>query len=256
MGLFYWNLRVSSDSQQSKRKLGLVEPRHELSGKFPRRFEQAARAASVGDRTHRGLLFVTLTLVRHGLARCLPPSFAPEWSAQVAAIEAWAHDRGTLGSVRKARQTAFEASGRMEGKTLELFEQWLDAPRDTFDEHANRVVLRYVGLGIHHGVGALLQACDGVLDPAALLQIPKQVASAVAYQNIALGPARSSELRAEARVNATWEAERIIAVQNHDARALAVQLFHEYLGVHWKNHVDAQRLYLEELLEWGLGAEA
>jgi hypothetical protein len=162
-----------------------------------------------------------------------------------------------LTQVKAARRQAFEAAGAFELRTLEVLKRALQPATDEpFDEHADRVCLRYVGLAVHHAVTAIVHCCDGVLDPLVLLEVPKEVAAAIAYRNVALGAARSAQVRSDARANAEWESERVYAVASHDPRALAVQLLHEYLGVHWKNHVDAQRIYLEQFLEWAVPAEA
>ena len=85
--------------------------------------------------------------------------------------------------------------------------------------------------------------------------MPKQAAAAIAYRNVALGPARGEQLQADALENAHWQHDYLGGSARHDATSLAVQLFHEYLGVHWKNHVDAQRLYIEQFLGWAVPDE-
>src|SRR5690606_3026870 len=59
-----------------KRKLPLVAPENELSGKFPRGFERAVRACKVGDETHRAVIWSCSALSGESARRCLPPSIA------------------------------------------------------------------------------------------------------------------------------------------------------------------------------------
>lgn len=241
---------MSLPDNLSKRRLHLVEPRHELSGKFPRSFERLARSAMTGDATHRGLLFATATLSRRAISQCLPPSAAKDALALGATAEAWARSAASLKQVKQARSEAYARCGELESRTLAVLEDRLDVGDTAFDAHANRVVRRYLGLSVVHALSSVLLCCDGVLDPSLLLEVPKEVSAAIAYRNVALGPSRSSELRQAAWSTAEWEVQQVRASASHDVKAIAVQLLHEYLGVHWKNHVDAQRMYLEHFLEW------
>ncbi len=43
--------------------------------------------------------------------------------------------------------------------------------------------------------------------------------------------------------------------EGHGAGALAVQLFHEFLGAAWKDVSDAQRLQYFELIDWAMPSE-
>jgi hypothetical protein len=271
---------MGQPSEQSRKKLRLVEPRHELSGKFPRGFERAARSCAAGDALHRALLFGALTLTRRALSQCLPPSVAAVAKDHAAGVEAWAQHSATLKQVQQRRAQLFEQVPELEARTLQAVrrsrpEATAKAPgtslahgsaphnvgsadgaatsRTTaspFDEHADNVVERYVALSVHHALAALLLCCDAVTEPALVLDVPGEVAGALAYRNVGLGPARQSELRTSALQHAQWEASRIATCASHGEAALTLQLFHEYLGVHWKNHVDAQRLYLEQFLAW------
>lgn len=241
---------MTLSEEVSRRRLRLVEPRHELSGKLPRSFEGCVRGASATDPNHRGALFASTTLARRALRQCLAPSVAKEALVLCQIAERWAGSNASLKQVKQARSECFGRSGEFESRTLAVLEPRLDSGESAFDAHANRVVRRYLGLSVVHAVSSLLLCCDGVLDPLLLLEVPKEVAAAIAYRNVALGPARSAELRDAAWTTAQWEVRQVRASASHDVGAIAMQLLHEYLGVHWKNHVDAQRLYLEHFLEW------
>jgi hypothetical protein len=105
-------------------------------------------------------------------------------------------------------------------------------------------------LGVVHAVGAALHCLDGVVEPLELLHVPKEIAAALAYRNVALGPARSRELLENAVEMAHWESTQLSTLPSHGRQQLLIQLYHEYLGVHWKNQVDAHRLHLEQFLTW------
>jgi hypothetical protein len=69
-------------------------------------------------------------------------------------------------------------------------------------------------------------------------------------RNVALGACRDANLRLAAREQAAWEHEALRSSAIHSKPALELQLIHEYLGIHWKNHVDAHRVYAEQFLHW------
>lgn len=241
--------------EQSKKKLRLVEPRHELSGKVARSFERHARACKPGDAAHRGVLFTATTLTRRGLAECLPPSVLEVARQRLARVDGWARGEVSLKQLQATRSETFESLVDCQRKTLSALRAMPSphaAGRSALDEHADRVVERYIALAVRHSLAAILLCCDAVIEPLQVLEVPGEVAGAIAYRNVGLGAARSAQLRASAAENAAWEAREIAASAEHGEVGLTLQLLHEYLGVHWKNHVDAQRLYLEQFLEWAV----
>src|SRR5690606_23970223 len=102
--------------------------------------------------------------------------------------------------------------------------------------------------------GAALHCLDAVVEPLELLSVVKEASAALAYRNVGLGPARTQQLVEDAHHTARWEVDHCVAVDSPAVEQLTLQLVHEYLGVHWKNHVDAQRLYLEQFLSWACSA--
>ena len=104
--------------------------------------------------------------------------------------------------------------------------------------------------------GAALLTLDAVDEPARASDVPQQVAGALAYQAAGLGPARSSALRVHAVEQAEWESEREGAPAGHTPGALAVMLFHEFLGAYWKQYIDGQRAHFDEFVLWALGGVA
>ncbi len=238
-----------------RRSLRLVPPAEELRGVAPSELERAAQLCKRGDAVHRGLLFTAATLARRGLSICAPPGARAPVVAALEVAEAWALGQATEHAVAKARSDAFNAVVAVERRTIDAVRAAGLSPskkKTPIDAHAESVVVRYVGLSANYAAGAALLALDGVAEPAELVPIAQQVAGAVAYQSAGLGPARSADVRASACEQAEWEAERQGAPEGHGVGALAIQLFHEYLGAYWKDQSDAQRAYLAEFIQWAM----
>jgi hypothetical protein len=231
--------------------LPLVAPSEELSGLAPAILERTAARCRLGDATHRGLIHLGVTVSRHALVQCLPPSARRIGEEALAAAEAWMSGRDES-AVKKQRSLVFESLGAVEKLTAEAVKGALGSAAITaFDAHADRVVLRYARLGAYYAQSTVVLTLDAVERPREIVRVPSQAAGALAYRNTALGPARSRDLRDKAREQAEWEAERDDA---HDATAMSVQLFHEYVGATWKDLSDAQRLYHEDFVTWALAS--
>lgn len=239
-----------------RRSLRLVPPAEELRGVAPPGLERAAKLCVHGDSNHRGLVFTGAALARRGLSICVPPGARTAVLAALDVAEAWAHDRAGEQAAAKARSDAFNAVVAVERRTIEAVRAAGLSPakrKTPIDAHAETVVVRYVGLSANYAAGAALLVLDGIAEPAQLVPVAQQVGGAIAYQSAGLGPARSAEVRASACEQAEWEIEREGAPGGHGLGALAVQLFHEYLGGYWKDRSDAQRAYFAEFIEWALG---
>ncbi len=250
-------------SDESTRKVGLgslriVSPAEQLTGVAPAAFERATGACSAGDATHRGLIHVCANMARYALDACTPPGACVPIIAGGDTAVAWALERADLSAVRKARNEAFNGIIGAERKTLEMIRRMLAQqepnPHTQLDPHADQVVLRYAGLAANYACGAALMTLDGIEQPRLLGSIPQQIAGALAYAATGLGPARSGRLRASAWKQAEWEATRVAAGGGHDERALAVQVFHEFVGSLWKEQSDGQRIRLGEFAEWAISA--
>lgn len=236
--------------------LKIVDPAAQLLGVAPAIMERAAKLAAVGDRAHRALIFVCATLARHGVRACCPPGTVDPALAALDKAEAWARDVADVHAVRKARSDAFNAVIAAEKRATDALRTSLQVmPRKKktqIDPHADTAVVRYAGLAANFAYGAALLTCDAVDEPAQAALVPQQVAGALAYQASGLGPARSSETRANACEQAEWESEREGAPEGHPAGALAVMLLHEFLGAYWRQYSDAQRAYFDEFIVWAL----
>lgn len=238
------------------RALPLVASGEELDGVAPVAFERAARRATPGDSVHRGLVRVALTIAAHAVQRCVAPGGRGPLHAALQVAEQWADGAASEAAVKKARSEAFAASVAAERLTVSAIAELLGAAatkrHTAIDVHADSTVTRHVGLGAYYATSAVLCALDGVSEPKTLCHALPQAAGAIAYHLTALGPARSQELRSRALEQASWEAERPFAPAHHPAEAIALQLFHEYLGAGWKDRSDGLRLGFAELAEWAL----
>ncbi len=218
--------------------------------------ERTARRCSKGDLTHRGLVHLGAHFAAHALKVCVPPSAHAPWNEALLTADAWAKERVPLQAVAKARSDAYAATIQVERVTLAAVTAALArlrSPQSTLiDEHADTVVKRYAVLAANYAAGAALLVLDGVMEPAQLAVVPQQAAGALAYQSAGLGPARSHEVRAAACAQGDWEAGREGCAPEHGVGALAIQLFHEYLGGHWKDTSDGQRAFFNEFINWAL----
>jgi hypothetical protein len=234
-------------------RLPLVLPQHELSGMRSSDFERAVKSCRVGDAVHHALLFAGETIATRALHACLPPSERNALAGELAAARSWAIGKSALGDVRRARSRVFDRARDAELGTLAALASALDGVQgDPLDRQGAITARRYVGRGVHHAIGSLLFVLDAVTEPRSLLPIAEETAGAMAFTRIALGPARSAELRAAAREQAEWEAQRLAGNVQPEV-ALSLQLYHEYLGALWKDHADAQRAYIDGFLEWVFG---
>jgi hypothetical protein len=131
--------------------------------------------------------------------------------------------------------------------------QLSQGPATPLDSHADHVVLRYAKLAAHFSTSAVCHALDAVSEPATALEVMQDVEGARAYQAAGLGAARHAAFRAAAWDQASWESSRPGAVNSDAARsAIAVQVFHEYLGGRWRAHADVERGANTEFIKWAL----
>lgn len=236
-----------------KRRLKLVGARDELSGKFPRGFEAAVRGCQVGDRTHRAVVLACGSLAAEVVRRCQPPSTTVLPLKAVSQAASWAKQSGDLNAVRQARHAVFEAltpsveaTSRALGQNLEAIAMAVG----DIDGHVERLIARYVGLAVHYSLATVTATCDVLTDPLQALEVTRCFAAAMAYRNVGLGPCRDRTLHQSARDQARWEHQTLPTSAVHSQQSLELQLLHEYLGIHWKNNVDAHRLYAEQFLQW------
>jgi hypothetical protein len=123
-------------------------------------------------------------------------------------------------------------------------------PQTALDHHAAHVIDRYARLSAHHACAAACHALDAAATPTLALEVLEDARGALSYQRTALGAARQAALRAAALDQAQWERSRLRAHEPTDA--LAVQIFHEYLGGRYKAYVDSERLAQDQFIRWAL----
>jgi hypothetical protein len=235
-------------ASKSVLRLPLVLPGHELSRTLPIGFERAAKTCRPGDLVHLALLDVASRVARRALTESLPPTARAPFERHLETCRDWNGSR--LAEVKNARAQAFDGAPDAEQTTLAALTQVTAvASDDPLDRQAGLTLRRYAARGVHHAVACVLQTLDAVLTPVALLPIAEEAAGAIAFTRVALGPVRSLELRAAARAQAEWEV-RGLASNEQPAVAIALQLFHEYLGAQWKDHADAQRAHFDDFLVW------
>ncbi len=239
----------------SRARLRIVAPSEQLTGVAPPELERAARSCRGGDATHRGLIFLCATLARRALATAVPPGARVELLTGLDVAEAWARGEQDEKAVRTTRAQCFSAVPIVEKKTVEAVEaaqKHLGPQRKTaLDAHALRVVRRYAALGAHYAASAAVLTMDAVTEPPRAAEVAQQVAGARAFQATGLGAARHGEFRAKAWEQAEWEAARG-GDGAHGVEALALQIFHEYLGTRWKNYADVEQVAVRDFVEWAL----
>ncbi len=241
-------------SPPKPRRLNVVDPDDVLTGVAPIAFERDSKLCTPGDATHRGLLRIAAQVADHGLRRIVAPSGRAALAAGLAAASDWAASSQDLKNVRRQRSECYSAHGAIEAATLRAVRASLPALPERpspLEAHAETVVWRYLRLAIRLGVEAVVLTLDGVTTPTLLAAVMQHVAAARAYQTTALGAARQPEFRLRAEQQAALEAEQLRDA-SHAPDVLALQIFHEYLGVRWKVLHDAERTYIDEFVSWAL----
>lgn len=251
---------MASPSIKRKLALRIVLQGEEISGVAPLVLERASKICKRGDDLHRGLVHTAVTLSDYTLRQALPPGVSRQQLAHLEVALRWVRGQASLDTCRKARSEAYIAIIAAEKRTVETVTESLKLMQrkveTELDRHATTVVLRYAALAANYACGTAVLALDCVEDPKRALNVVTQAAGAVAYQRMALGPALGSELRAQAWAQAEWEATRPGAPEVYPAGALAVQLFHEFLGCQWKDQSDGLRSYFEDFVNWALPSAA
>lgn len=219
--------------------------------KPPSELEQALARVAPHSQQHQQLLECGLGLVEETVKSCIAPSFRATADAALVGLRKLAklHNAGI--AIARQRSALIAAAPEIRAQTVDVMRAALAAQarqeNTLLDPHADATVLRYVGLAASHTVSATLLLTDALTQPRALAVVPLQCAGALAYRNTGLGAARSSELRQRACVQAEQELKDSGSASD-SAGAIAIQLFHEFLGATWRDHSDAHRLSNEAAL--------
>jgi hypothetical protein len=243
---------MASQEARAKLSLPLIAASDALVGRAPATLERAARSCRKGDSMHKGIVHLSTTIVRHAVRTCVAPGIQQPLLDALGAAEQWARTGSDEHRIKRVRSDTFNAVVAVERRTLDAIRNALPEtkPAAPFDRHADAVVLRYVGLAANYAAGAALLVLDSIQTPPDALAVPQQCAGALAYQAVGLGAARSKPLRQGAWRQAEWESERQGAPPGHGPEALAIQLFHEFLGAEWRTRSDAHRAYFFEFIDW------
>jgi len=207
---------------------------------------------------HHGLIHLGAALAEHGLRRAVAPAQRGGLEEGIQAARGWALGKVDLGSVTLQRRACFDRLTAVAEGTWSALSSAANAsrrgPTTALDEHASNVVRRYALLSAHYAASSVVLLLDGISEPPLLAQLVEQIAGARAYQGAGLGAARQPEFKTRALDQARWETEEL-GRETHGENLLALQNFHEYLGVRWKTLYDVERTYIEEFVLWALPPE-
>jgi hypothetical protein len=243
-----------------QRRLGIVPPEHELRGHAPLAYERLIKTCQPGSAEHRGVLTLAHALTRGALARCLPPSARSELGSALGVLESCVTGQRSYSEssarAKDARASAFSALPALEKLTKQAVVSAAQlheaAERTSLQDHALHTMDRLLGLSVHHAVAALCHALDAIVDAEAGLAVPSDACGALAYSRTALGSVRNPTFQQAALEQAAWEHGRARG-QGMPEAALAIQVFHEYVGARWRAHADEERRASDEFIAWALG---
>ncbi len=246
-------------SRPARTRLTLVSAGEALTGVAPVAFERTGKLCRMGDAMHRGLLTTTTTIVRYGLRRLVAPSARARLLSALELCLSSEFDKPGLRTIASERDALYATMKQVEEATLSAVRLSIEgAPRlqrGALPTHAESVVFRYLRLSARQASEAVLMTLDGVSQPELLAHVVQHVAGACAYQATALGAARQPDLLERAQAQARFECDELAGAE-HSEEVLALQVFHEYLGVRWKVLHDAERAYLDEFIRWALGGRS
>ncbi len=244
------------------KRLGLVRPDEELTGRGPPAFERLARSCVVGSKEHKGVLSVCSALARRAVSACIVPSNQHVLIEPLASLQGFIRDphapvETTLSDLGRLRAQVFAAANYLEDATSRAVmtaQQHLMSRTEhqtKLAPHAHHVIERYVRLAAHFSCAAICHTLDAAHKPEQALEVLGDSSAALCYQATGLGPGRQPALLRAAVDQAHWEYSRTReSVVREDA--LMVQVFHEYLGGRFQIYMDAERAKQAQFIEWAL----
>lgn len=242
-------------------RLPLVAPKDELRGHAPAELERLARTASRHDAAHVGLVAIGHALVTTTLARTMPPSAAQLLASGLDVVRTFLEQplaRPALGrAARDARASCQAAVPELQTRTLRAVAAAPASGRaelaPALAEHASHTVARFLGLSVHHATLGLCHLLTGLDEPVEALDVPSDCSGALSYGRVALGSARHAPFQAAVLEQVDWELSLARPGTGGLTRdALALQVFHEFLGVRWRAHADDARHEVAAFVDWAL----
>ncbi len=238
------------------RRLALVSTEDQLTGKGPAALERLARTCAVESRDHFGVQSVFVTLARRAVRACVPPSHLGELLEGLDLQQKATRTKSSGSSIAQARSRCFALAPVAEEATAQAVSKASEhlrgsAPPTNLDPHAVHVIDRYVRLAAHFACAAVCHSLDAHEEPEKGLEVLGDCAAALSYQAAGLGAARQVTLRASAIDQARWEAARR-GGSGESETALALQIYHEYLGGRFRAYMDVEQLKQARFIDWAL----
>jgi hypothetical protein len=245
-------------------KLPLVLPTDAIDAAQSRPLQLLAMRCQPGDANHRGLMQAVSTLARHAVEGCLAPGARAVALDCIAEVQRWSCNPFAL-KTKAWRSQALEARRVSEDATASAVAQMLTlspAPNSALWPHAERVLVRHAREGSYHACSTVVLILDALDEPRRAIDVPAQVAGALAHKTIWSSNGHSLLEQVHDHVLFWLEREHTVegTVGNtvqpvaapHTRSELELQLLHEFIGVTWKAHRDAQFGRLCSFLDWAL----
>jgi hypothetical protein len=240
-------------------KLPLIHPADAIDAAQSRPVQMLALRCRPSDANHRGLLHAMATLARSAVDTCLAPGARSVPLDCIAEIQRWSASPFPLKS-NALRSQLLEACVSSEQATANAVAQMLTlspAPNSELSPHLAHVLVRHARQASYQACSAVVLTLDALDEPRRAVDVPAQVAAAVAYQ--AIWSTGSATLLERVREYAEFWMEhdpRMHQTQTppHTRRELELQFLHEFIGVTWKAQRDAQFGRLCSFLDWALSS--
>ncbi|HEX2879230.1 MAG TPA: hypothetical protein VHO25_06815 [Polyangiaceae bacterium] len=242
-------------------KLPLVLPADTIDAAQSKPLQLLALRCQQGDANHRGLLHTVATLARYAVDGCLAPGARSVALNCIAEIQRWSAAPFALRS-NALRNQLLEECISSELATANAVAQMLTLSPATNSElspHTDHVLVRHARQASYQACSAVVLTLDALDEPRRAIEVPAQVAAALAYK--AIWSAGNGALLERVHEYAEFwlehdRAETATAQSPgpHTRRELELQLLHEFIGVTWKAQRDAQFSRLCSFLDWALPA--
>jgi hypothetical protein len=240
-------------------KLPLVLPQDTIDAAQSKPLQLLALRCQHGDANHRGLLHTVATLARYAVDGCLAPGARSVALNCITEIQRWSAAPFALRSAA-LRNQVLEDCISSELATAHAVAQMLTlspAANSDLTPHTDHVLVRHARQASYQACSAVVLTLDALDEPRRAIEVPAQVAAALAYKAIWSG-GNAALLERVHEYAEFWlehdRAEAATAQRSHTRPELELQLLHEFIGVTWKAQRDAQFSRLCSFLDWALPA--